>query len=137
MEPGFWVAHLLTGLCQLREGTPEKAVESLERACSLGEGLTLPLAARAAAYAEAGQRDRAERAIEQLLAMSEKRYVPAYEIAAIHSSLGNHDQAFEWLERAFRERSETLTWLGVAPFWDLLRQDPRLADLQARVGLPA
>jgi len=137
MEPGFWVAHLLTGLCQLREGTPEKAVESLERACSLGEGLTMPLAARAAAYAESGQRDRAERAIEQLLAMSRERYVPAYQIAAIHSSLGSHDQAFEWLERAFRERSETLTWLGVAPFWDLLRQDPRLADLQARVGLPA
>ena len=34
----------LTGLCQLREGTPEKAVDSLERACSLGQGLTMPLA---------------------------------------------------------------------------------------------
>jgi len=97
----------------------------------------MPLAARAAAYAESGQKDRAERAIEQLLAMGRERYVPAYQIAAIHSSLGNHDAAFEWLERAFREHSETMTWLGVAPFWDLLRQDPRLADLQARVGLPA
>jgi transcriptional regulator len=47
MEPRFWVAYLLTGLCQLREGVPDEAVESLERACSLGEGLTLPLAARA------------------------------------------------------------------------------------------
>jgi TolB-like protein/Tfp pilus assembly protein PilF/predicted Ser/Thr protein kinase len=137
MEPQFWVAHLLTGLCLLREGAPDKAVESLERACSLGEGLTMPLAARAAAYAESGQRDRAKRELEQLLAMSQNRYVPAYLIAAVHSSLGDHDPAFEWLERAFHERSETLTWLGVAPFWDLLRQDPRLAALQARVGLPA
>ena len=136
MEPRFWVAYLLTGLCQLREGVPDEAVESLERACSLGEGLTLPLAARGAAYAESGQKDRAVGAIEQLLAMSRERYVPAYQIAAIHSSLGNRDAAFEWLERAFLERSETMTWLGVAPFWDLLRQDPRLADLQARVGLP-
>ena len=136
MEPGFWVAHLLTGLCQLREGKPNEAAESLEQACILGEGFTLPLAARAVAYAESGQVDRAQQGLEALLAMSGQRYVPAYQIAAIHSSLGDHDRAFAWLDRAFEERSEVLTWLAVDPFWDSLRGDPRLAGLEARVGLP-
>jgi serine/threonine-protein kinase len=134
IDPGFWVAHFLAGMCQLREGAFAPAVDSLEQACALSGGLTLPLAACAAACAESGNRDRAEQALHELLALSNSRYVPAYQVAAIHASLGQSDAAFEWLERAFEERSEVLTSLSVDPFWDPLRRDPRLAGLQARVG---
>ena len=49
--------------------------------------------------------------------------------------LGDRDKAFEWLEKAFQERSPGLTWLKVEPMLDSIRSDPRYADLQRRMGL--
>jgi serine/threonine protein kinase len=135
LEPGFWVAHLLLGTCELRGGEAAAALPHLERAHELGGGLTLPLAARASGYAEAGRRELAQRDLAELRSQAPSRYVPAYQIAAVHASLGDREQAFAWLERARDERSEVLTCLAVDPFWDPLRSDPRLLELQRRVGL--
>ena len=54
----------------------------------------------------------------------------------IHVGLGERDQAFEWLERAYKEHSGWLSYLNVEFRLDPLRSDPRFADLVHRVGLP-
>ena len=61
--------------------------------------------------------------------------MPAYDIATIHASLGNADQTFEWLERAFEERSQLIHWLPWDAVFDGIRTDARYAPLVAR--LPA
>lgn len=43
--------------------------------------------------------------------------------------------AFEWFERAFRERAVRLCELG-DPAFDRFRNEPRLQDLARRIGLP-
>ena len=53
-----------------------------------------------------------------------------------YALLGEKDQAFEWLNRAYDERSGWLLELKFDPVWDNLRADPRFADLTGRVGLP-
>jgi len=58
------------------------------------------------------------------------------EVASRYARLGERDKAFELLEKAYEERNTDLAWLKVAPEWDSLRSDPRLADLLRRVGLP-
>jgi hypothetical protein len=50
--------------------------------------------------------------------------------------LGDRDQAFEWLERAFQERSFYMTLLKVDTVLDNLRPDPRFRDLRQRMNLP-
>ena len=57
-----------------------------------------------------------------------------YRIAFVYAGLGDNDQAFEWLEKAFEERSDLLVYLNVDPALDRLRSDPRLTDLARRVG---
>src|SRR2546426_7010069 len=49
------------------------------------------------------------RSLNELKESSKRRYVSLYGIAAIHAGLGEHDQAFEWLEKAYEERSEEHT----------------------------
>jgi hypothetical protein len=57
-------------------------------------------------------------------------------IATVYAGLGDRDKAFEWLEKAYQERSPRLTWLKVEPMLDSIRSDPRYADLLRRMGLP-
>jgi hypothetical protein len=44
------------------------------------------------------------------------------------------DEAFEWLEKAYQERSPLLTHLTYAPF-DSVRSDPRFEDILRRMNL--
>jgi hypothetical protein len=57
-------------------------------------------------------------------------------VAVLYGQLGENDKAFEWLERAYVERSDGLSLLKVDPWFDPLRSDPRFADLMRRVGFP-
>jgi hypothetical protein len=49
--------------------------------------------------------------------------------------LDDKNQAFEWLEKAFAERSANLTVLKAEPMFDPLRSDARFQALLQRVGL--
>jgi len=61
---------------------------------------------------------------------------PALELARIYSQLGERDEAFKWLEKAYEAKYGDLSWLKVSPEWDNIRDDPRFANLQRRMGLP-
>ena len=61
--------------------------------------------------------------------------MPAFNIALIHAGLGQNDLAFEWLDRAFEERSSWLASLKIEPLLDSLRSDPRFNDLVRRMNL--
>ena len=72
--------------------------------------------------------------------MSRYRYLPPVCPAIVSAGLGDRDAAFAWLEKAYEDRSECMAFsqssgLGVDPYWDPLRNDPRFADLLRRVGL--
>ena len=57
------------------------------------------------------------------------------EMAEIYSQLGEKEKAFEWLEKAYEQRTYLMMYLKVAPNLDSLRSDHRFTDLQRRVGL--
>jgi hypothetical protein len=87
-------------------------------------------------HAVAGSRADAERVIEELQRKSVERYVSPFEIALIHVGLGDRDRAFEWLDKAFRDRSDLLVYLKVDPRLDPIRSDRRFTALVAKVRLP-
>jgi len=58
-------------------------------------------------------------------------------IAAIYSGLNQREKAFEFLEKAYEERTPDLAYfLRVDLRVDALRSDPRFAEISRRVGLP-
>jgi adenylate cyclase len=54
---------------------------------------------------------------------------------AIHLLLGDKDQGFDWLQKAFEDRSPGLLFLKIDPAFDAVRNDPRVQDLMNRIGL--
>jgi tetratricopeptide (TPR) repeat protein len=63
--------------------------------------------------------------------------LPPDGVALLCGVLGDKDLAFQWLERAFRERRFYLVFLNADPAFDPLRLDARFADLVRRVGIPS
>jgi TolB-like protein/Flp pilus assembly protein TadD len=87
-------------------------------------------------YAISGRRAEARGIISQLHGMStDNRYVPSLYVALIYIGLGDKNQAFEWLDKAYNERSEYLVYLPTEPTADPLRKDPRFDALLERLGL--
>ena len=84
----------------------------------------------------AGKNAQAQKVLEELKGLSKQRYVSPYNIACIYAGLNDKDQAFEWLERAFRERAFFMTLLKTETVLDNLRSDPRFKDLLKRMNLP-
>ena len=59
----------------------------------------------------------------------------AYQIAEVHVYRGEIDQAFEWLERARRQRDGGLGLMRCDPFLANLREDPRWNSFLHTMGL--
>lgn len=60
----------------------------------------------------------------------------AYGIADLYAQLGDKEQAFQWLNTAYQQHDSGLTGLKTTPSFDLIRSDPRFAELVRKVGLP-
>ncbi len=70
------------------------------------------------------------RTLQNLDEMEKSQYISRMARAAIGVGLGDKDKAFEWLEKAFQERSDAL-----AGFRKDLQSDPRFAELRKSLGL--
>jgi tetratricopeptide (TPR) repeat protein len=113
------------------------AIPEYQKAVELSQGDTDPIAGLAHAFAATGRRAEAEEILHELQRQSKTSYVSPYAIATIHAGLGDKDRAFEFLEKAYRERSSDLPYfLKFDLRIDNLRSDPRFQDLVRRVGLP-
>ena len=110
------------------------AITELEKAVSFsGEG-TLSRGLLANAYGLAGERGKAMRILDELKALSRKRYVSPLDMAVGYTGLGDRNSAFQWLEKAYQERTMRIQQLP-EPVFDTLRPDPRFGDLMRRIGL--
>ena len=87
------------------------------------------------AYGLADRKAEAKKILDELLKLNETRYVTPAAFVNVYIGLGDKDKAFEWLEKAYQERSNYVAYLKVFPIADPLRSDPRFADLLRRVGL--
>ena len=128
------VTHYSLGLTYEQKGMFEQAIAEFRTAQAIDKDCCLNYLGHV--YAVSGKREQASRTLEKLLELSRQRHIDPCAIAAIYVGLGELDKAFEWLERAYKARSEWLLLLKVEPVYDPLRSDPRYQGLLRRIGLP-
>lgn len=92
------------------------------------------LSGEALAYYVVGRREEADKALEKLIATHQGD--SAYQIAEIYAFRGEINKAFEWLDRAYRQRDPGLPELKTSPLMKSLRQDPRYTELLKKLRLP-
>ncbi|MFZ0734817.1 MAG: winged helix-turn-helix domain-containing protein [Candidatus Sulfotelmatobacter sp.] len=118
------------------EGTGkfQEAIGEFQKAIALSGGSPRPAVALAHAYVAVGKKAEAEKILGDLERKSKVTASP-YTMATIYAGLGENDKAFEFLERAYSERSFELLWLNSDELLDRLRPDPRFHQLLLRIGL--
>lgn len=144
LEPAQWVLgsiywHL--GAVYEKKGMYAEAIAEYQKGMNLSGESDLA-AALVQGYKTSGFIE-AKRAVmlkrlQKMREASNRERVPPLDFAFTYVELGEKEQAFEWLEKAYEERSGPLVHLGDGTVCtcDALRSDPRFADLLRRIGLP-
>ncbi len=134
LQPEFRPAHLGLGLVYLKQKKLQLAAQSFRKGLAGSKAHEL----LAEAFQQAASGDSPsdiEADLQALRAESGQIYLSPYFVAVYYLALdqGQSDRAFEWLEKAFQERSEHLVTLRVDPIFDDLRSDRRFQDLVERI----
>lgn len=136
LEPNFYRQHLWLGWAYEQKQMYEAAAEEFQKARSFAEENTDALASLVCVYALSGDEAKARSVFAELKKLSKQRYVSPYTMACVYLSLGETEKAFASLEQAYDQRAEWMTYLGVDPRFDGLREESSFQQLLQRVGLP-
>ena len=60
----------------------------------------------------------------------------AMQIAQVYAYRGERDKAFEWLDRAYRQKDQGMVMVKTDSFFANLHNDPRFSNLLRRLQLP-
>jgi TolB-like protein/Tfp pilus assembly protein PilF len=134
IDPTFPPTYYLLGWVHKRRGDLSKSLDTFERLTILDDS-PLYAAALGHAYGLNGNQTKALTILEQLEKRSKYQYVSSYCRALVYMGMNENDLAFQWLEKAFEERSEMIPFLKVGADCDALRSDPRFHHLLRRCGL--
>ena len=128
-----WTRWFL-GRSYLFKGMPQRGIEEMETALRLSPDDPLGLGFVGYAYAVTGRRADALKILQRLDELQKHRFVSTMPRVYVYAGLGDKDKAFEWLEKAYQERSDSLAWFKFDPESKSLHDDPRFAPLMRKIG---
>ncbi len=140
LDPSFADAHVNLATALGAKGLYQEAFSEWLQYLNLsgdGElGQKLTVAAKGIFGSSEPSRKLGEITLRYFQRKSKTRYVSPLVLVGAYLTSGDKDHAFEYLEKAYRERSPVLFAIKVDPSWDPLRSDPRFQDLLRRMNFP-
>ncbi|HEU4384227.1 MAG TPA: protein kinase [Anaeromyxobacteraceae bacterium] len=119
------------------QGRPEAALSAARRLAEPSDASSTASFVRlqgvALAEHDLGHLAESDRALEKLI--SRWGHGAQYQIAQVYARRGDADRAFEWLDRAWRERDVSIGRLKLDPLLRAIRSDPRYPALLRRMNL--
>jgi TolB-like protein/DNA-binding winged helix-turn-helix (wHTH) protein/Flp pilus assembly protein TadD len=129
LHPQLSGLHLTRSKILFTEGQQPQALEEVEKE---PEGWQ-KLSGEALVYFALGRLVNSDNALTNLVANHQNE--AAYQVAEAYAFRAETDKAFQWLERAFRQRDPGTPEMNTNPLMKSLRQDPRYAKLLTQMHL--
>ena len=132
-EPTNAFAQMSLGRAYAEQGKFDEGIAICKKAQQLSDGgaATVVLGY---IYSLQGRPEETRKILREMETAASRRYVSPYTLAMLNADIGEKDKAFQWLDRAYDERSEFLIGVKADPRFDFLRSDPRFTDLMQRLG---
>jgi TolB-like protein/DNA-binding winged helix-turn-helix (wHTH) protein/Tfp pilus assembly protein PilF len=129
LNPQANYVHFTLAKILLEEDKPQQALTEIEKEPNEWQRLT----GEALAYHALRHDKDSDTALNRLIA----RYNTngPYQVAQVYAYRGEADKAFEWLERAYRERDSGLLEIKIDPLFKNLHRDPRFTDILKKLHL--
>jgi TolB-like protein/DNA-binding winged helix-turn-helix (wHTH) protein/Tfp pilus assembly protein PilF len=135
LDPKDWSLHLALGIGYEGTGKPEEAISEYQQAIAMSGG-SEGVVALAHAFRATGKKAEAEKILRDLERKAKKSSASPYTMATIYAGLNENEKAFEFLEKAYSEKSLGLVGsIKSDSLLDNLRSDPRFQNLLRRMGL--
>jgi serine/threonine protein kinase len=136
ITPHFFLSRYYLSIPLRAKSRMEEAIQENEKAVQFSGGAPFPTMMLASSYFETGKMEQGERLFKSLRERSKHEYLPPMGFYIIHLLRGERDQAFEWFERALKERDSFLPWFLDFPIerYGIL-DEPRFNELLKKGGL--
>jgi serine/threonine protein kinase/TPR repeat protein len=135
LAPDFYLMHYYLGLAYRGKSMHKEAIAEMERAVDLSNA-PWPALMLAANYFESNLIDRGESLLQGLEQRAHREYMPSLGFAYIYFLRKDLDKAYDWLERACKEKDSFLPWCAIIPIHEYqLHNHPRLRPLYEKSGL--
>ena len=130
LDPVGALRHMGLGRALLQQGKPDAALREMQQETDEGWRLF----GMALAYHALGRHKESDAALAAL----KETYAgdSAFQIAEVHAFRGETDLAFDWLDRAYRQRDAGLTEILGDQFLRGIVRDPRYKALLRKIKLP-
>src|SRR5215467_6583132 len=135
LNPNYFMLHYILARSYSRMGMNAEAIAELRSKGAAAGEAPLVDAALGLAYGSVGKKGQTEKIVDAFKAAAKKRYVPATYFGMLYAGMGDPEQALIWLQKAYEERADGLTWINVDPMLDPLRKHPQFQELVKRMGL--
>ena len=134
-EPNFAMLYLSFATAYALKGMYDEALSCGKKMMEFGPPVVAYVGNLGWLYALAGKKEKAHELLNDLEERSKKGYVSSFWTAAIYLGLEETDKAFEWFERAYKDRDSNMIYFTVPPIFDPIRSDPRYQQLLEKMGL--
>ncbi len=138
MDPNVPVSQFLYGLVHMNSGELDQAADQFRTAIRLYPAFGKFKAHLAFIQARLGDKQQARRLLDEL---QQSHNIVSFDVALVMAGLGEEERAIDWMEKAYRERSNEMVYLRVMaapnayerPFYTL-RTNPRFKELLRRMN---
>jgi tetratricopeptide (TPR) repeat protein len=136
LDPVLVDAYYFRGVAYIKKSMYVAAMADFEKGAAIAPDSELALTGVGYGCAVTGRKSEAQEVLEKLSALSTQKYLSPIWMAKVYAGLDDKDKAFEWLEKAYEDRSiVSAGYVKSNPILDPLRSDPRYADLLRRTYL--
>lgn len=127
LSPGLGGAQYQIGRALLLNGEPQAALEAMQLEDTVWRMIGLPIA-----YHALGRAQESDAALALLVEQYER--AAPFNIAYILAYRGEADRAFQWLDKAVRNKDAGLWEIVYEPLFSNIRDDPRWLPFLVRIG---
>jgi adenylate cyclase len=130
-------AYIWLGWGYYMASRTSEAIQAVRKSVLISHEDPLNKAHLACLLGFSGNQGEASKIVQELIALSNTMYVDSGQIAYALFGAGRTDEGFDYLEKAYQERSYVIPYLNWWPWFRGMKKDPRFVAFMKKIGLEA